>query len=74
MPIGTETQALSDGVQPEVAAPGAESPVQEIDRRSFFRKPVEVVAAAIGGGPVLAGCDFTSATFDRRIHLLKRLT
>jgi uncharacterized protein (DUF1800 family) len=83
MPSGTETQVLSDEVQPEptgpepaapAPAPEAEAPVQEIDRRSFFRKPVGVVAAAIGGGLVLAGCDFTSATFDRRIHLLKRLT
>jgi uncharacterized protein (DUF1800 family) len=74
MPSGTETQALSDGVQPEAVAPPGEAPIQEIDRRSFFRKPVGVVAAAIGGGLVLAGCDFTSAAFDRRIHLLKRLT
>jgi uncharacterized protein (DUF1800 family) len=49
-------------------------PEQEIDRRSLFRRPLGAVIAAVGGGLVLAGCDFTSASFDRRIHLLKRLT
>lgn len=60
---------------PEVAA-GASTPepTQEVDRRTLLRRPVGALAAAVGGGLVLAACDFTSATFDRRVHLLKRLT
>lgn len=57
--------------EPEVA-PAA--PAQEVDRRSLLRRPLGAVVAAVGGGLLLAGCDFTSAAFDRRIHLLKRLT
>ena len=75
MASGTETQVLSDVVAPEVAAPEAEGPVQEIDRRSLFRRAARRGGGGrVGGGLVLAGCDFTSAAFDRRIHLLKRLT
>jgi uncharacterized protein (DUF1800 family) len=50
----------------DVAAP-------EISRRSMLRRPLTAAFAA-AGGVLLAGCDFTSAAFDRRIHLLKRLT
>jgi uncharacterized protein (DUF1800 family) len=57
-----------------IETPETAAPVQELDRRSLFKRPLGVVLAAVGGGLVLAGCDFTSATFDRRIHLLKRLT
>jgi uncharacterized protein (DUF1800 family) len=62
-----ETLVPSDAVE-------VEAPPQEVDRRTVFRKPLGALFAAVGGGLVLAGCDFTSATFDRRIHLLKRLT
>jgi len=58
----------------ETETPARAASEQEIDRRSLFRRPLGAVVAAVGGGLVLAGCDFTSATFDRRIHLLKRLT
>ncbi len=59
-----------------VAAAGnadAEAP-PEVDRRSLLRRPLTMALAAAAGGVLLAGCDFTSAAFDRRIHLLKRLT
>ncbi len=67
--IDTPTPAAEP---PAPAAPTA--PITEIDRRSLFRRPLGAVVAAVGGGLVLAGCDFTSASFDHRIHLLKRLT
>lgn len=58
----------------ETSTHASATAVQEVDRRSLFRRPLGAVVAAVGGGLVLAGCDFTSAAFDRRIHLLKRLT
>jgi uncharacterized protein (DUF1800 family) len=61
----TLTEPASPRVQLEEPKP--------IDRRTLFRRPLAVALAAVGG-VILAGCDFTSATFDRRIHLLKRLT
>jgi uncharacterized protein (DUF1800 family) len=57
----------------DTAVESPPNPAEEIDRRSLFKRPFAVALAAVGG-VILAGCDFTSATFDRRIHLLKRLT
>ena len=65
-----------EGHAPEVSAPvpEVEAPAAtRVDRRSLLRWPVTAAMAALGGA-LLAACDFTSAPFDRRIHLLKRLT
>jgi uncharacterized protein (DUF1800 family) len=72
------TSRAPEAAAPEAAAaepnPASEPPAgATLDRRSFFRRPLTAAMVAIGG-VALAACDFTSATFDRRIHLLKRLT
>jgi uncharacterized protein (DUF1800 family) len=73
-PVET-AEAVDGGPEPgaEPAAAAAAAPTAEINRRSLLRRPLAVAFAA-AGGVLLAGCDFTSAAFDRRIHLLKRLT
>jgi uncharacterized protein (DUF1800 family) len=58
---------------PAHETPAHETPAPTLDRRSLFRRPVTAAMAALGG-VVLAACDFTSSPFDRRVHLLKRLT
>ncbi len=69
--IGTEVVPVP---MPEAAGtpvPGVEA---NVDRRTMFKRPFAAAAAALGGGLLLAACDFTSAPFDHRVHLLKRLT
>jgi uncharacterized protein (DUF1800 family) len=70
---GVATAETTAGAETSRAdrAPVADLPV---DRRTVLRRPFAAAAAAVGGGLLLAACDFTSAAFDRRIHLLKRLT
>lgn len=69
-----ERRAPEPAAEATDEGPAGEQPVGEtLDRRSLFRWPVTAAMAAMGG-VVLAACDFTSATFDRRVHLLKRLT
>src|SRR4051794_38601911 len=68
-PVEDATATPAQDAAPERST----EPAPEISRRSMLRRPLTVALAA-AGGVLLAGCDFTSATFDRRIHLLKRLT
>jgi uncharacterized protein (DUF1800 family) len=78
----TATEPVASGAGSETALERAdratehasESSAPPVDRRTILRRPFAAAAAAVGGGLLLAGCDFTSATFDRRVHLLKRLT
>ncbi len=45
----------------------------EIDRRSVFRKPLQV-AAAVAAVAAATSCDLTTADFDSDRHLARRLT
>ncbi|HZJ27552.1 MAG TPA: DUF1800 domain-containing protein [Acidimicrobiia bacterium] len=81
--MDTETSLVVTGPEPDVAAiratepvavPAEAAPPEEVDRRSLFRRPLTMALAALGGGALLAACDFTSAPFDRLVHLLERLT
>jgi uncharacterized protein (DUF1800 family) len=73
---GTPTPAAEtvEGHGERAPGPAVTQEAPPVDRRTVLRRPLAAAAAAIGGGLLLAGCDFTSAAFDRRIHLLKRLT
>ena len=42
-------------------------------RRELFRNPLAAAVVALGGAAFLAACDFTSAPYDRNVHLLRRL-
>jgi uncharacterized protein (DUF1800 family) len=68
----TEAVGIDTGAAPSSGSGEPDEP--ELDRRSLLRRPLAAAVAAVGGGLLLAGCDFTSAAFDRRIHILKRLT
>ncbi len=71
---GTDVvEGVHDEPEPAPDQPAAPAAPAEIDRRSLLRRPLTAAFAAAAGGVLLAGCDFTSAAFDRRIHLLKRL-
>ncbi len=54
------------------APTGPEVSDATVGRREVLRRPLAVAVVAVGGGLLLSGCDFSSAPFDRRIHLLKR--
>ena len=43
------------------------------DRRGVLRNPWTAAMIALGG-VALAACDFTSANYDRNVHVLRRLT
>jgi uncharacterized protein (DUF1800 family) len=80
--MDTATEPVAPGAGSETALERAESatdqraevPASPVDRRTILRRPFAAAAAALGGGVLLAACDFTSAAFDRRVHLLKRFT
>jgi uncharacterized protein (DUF1800 family) len=46
---------------------------REPGRRDLLRNPWSAAMVALGG-VALAACDFTSASYDRNVHLLRRLT
>jgi uncharacterized protein (DUF1800 family) len=56
------------------ATPGTTATDTTVGRRVVLRRPIAAAVAAVGGGLLLAGCDFSTAEFDRRIHLLKRFS
>lgn len=88
-PFEAPDAGLETGVGSATLAPAGDPPANEpepvpgsrdrqvsvpIDRRALLRRPLTMALAAVGGGALLAGCDFTAAPFNRHVHLLKRLT
>lgn len=70
----TTTTEPGNAVTPPVDPSTEPGTAVVADRRSILRRPWTALLAAAGGAVALASCDITSSPFDRRVHLLRRLT